>query len=238
MVDKIMRKIQLLGMVLVAMFAFSAFISSSAFAAEFELAQWLVGSPGAKITAALASDTLGELTLLNDENGGGMLCSGLFEGTVGPESADEITMVYNLAGTLIEELDGTTAAGGVSCVESKETCETGSEVWPVNLPWKTELELNTVTGTYWDLVVPNGNGLTPAYFILCLALSGLVNVEELCEALIGSGGELLNVTGGVEPFGEALPLGNCSSHTGVTVLLADPGGLITLTSGEALTVSE
>ena len=59
-----MRKIQLLGLMLVAVCAFGAFGVASAFAAlEFTLAEWLVGS--AAITAALKSDTLGELLFEN-----------------------------------------------------------------------------------------------------------------------------------------------------------------------------
>lgn len=231
-----MKKIQLLGIALVALCAFSAFTTASAFAAlEFELAQWLAN--GARIATALASDTLGELSFENSEKKAGFLCSGLFEGTVGPESADVLTKLVSLANITIAELDESGATGGIACVSDGKTCESG-EIWPLNFPILTELELDKGSSPeeYFDLLLPNEKGLLPAYFLLCLVLG--ISVDELCEAVSGSGGEVKNVTGGVEPVGKVEPEGTCGGTTGVGLITADPGGLITLTNGEPLTVSE
>lgn len=226
-----MRKIQLLGIAaLVVVCAFSALSTASASAA-FTLAEWLVG--GAKFTGELVADTLGGLLLENTSSGGAILCSGLFEGTVAENGKDLITMVYNLSGTLIEELDETGATGGISC-EGEKICGTGSEVWPLHLPWVTDLELVTTEEKWFDLVLTNANGLLPAYFILCLV--GSISVNELCEAANDSGSEVLNVTGGVEPMGLAEPLGKCGSTENVANIEADAGGLITVVGG--LSVSE
>ncbi len=115
-----MKKIKLLGLALFALFAFSAVLANAAFAEE---ALWLV--KGEEVTAKLASETTGELLLivLKEVIVGEtwVLCSGTFDGTVGPGSADEVTALLNLA---IEEV---TAAKLLIC-EGEKACEKTADV--------------------------------------------------------------------------------------------------------------
>ena len=230
-----MRKFSLVGLGLVVVCAFSALATTSAFALGLTTAQWLVN--GAKITTGtLPADTLGELLFEDTELGGAILCSGLFEGTIGTEGQDETTAVFDLEGKLIEELDASSATGGLKCVADEKTCLVNSEIWPVNLPFLTLLKLDTEeTETYWDVFDLNEKALMPGYWIRCL--TSIVTIEELCEAAEGAIGELLNVTGGVEPMGEVTPLGPCRGIAGIGLISADPGGLITSTAG-TVSVSE
>jgi hypothetical protein len=232
-----MRKIQLMGIAVVAVFALSAFAASSALAA-FSAAEWLEGNPGKVIAAAKVAETKGGLTLENVKEKASILCTGAFDGTVGPGSADEVTKVLTSAGVEVPELDETTATGGIKCTGVK-TCETESEVWPQHLPWKSEVQTELAAKTFFDLVLKNAKGVVPGYTILCLALGGLVNVEELCEAVEGSSGQLLNLAAGVEPTGSIEPLGPCNGTAEVGLIIADAGGLATLyLSTEVLSVSE
>ena len=223
-----MRKIQIFWMVLVAMCAFSALASNQAFALTFELAQWLAN--GNLILEALLSDAIGGILFEDLLTGASFLCSWLFEGTVGPESADEITMIYTLAGTLIEELDEPTATNGMVC-EENHLCSK-SEIWPVKLPWLTEVELDVTTGLFYELIITGG----ATYNLLCEVLG--MDKVELCEIVAGTASELLNVTGGVEAMGVAEPESSCNGETEMDLTEADPGNLITLVNGEPLTVSE
>ncbi len=223
-----MRKIQVFWMVLVAMCAFSAFASTQAFAAlTFALAQWLAG--GNLILEALLSDAVGSLLFEDLLTGAAFLCSGLFEGTVGPESADEITMVFSLSGVLPPELDESTAMEGIVCTEGLVLCSK-AEIWPLKLPWLTEVELDVETGLFYELTTG------AEYNLLCEVLG--MDKVELCVAVAGTAGELLNVTGGVEAMGVAEPESTCSGEAEMGLVEADSGNLITLTNGEALTVSE
>jgi len=229
-----MRKFSLVGLGLVVVCAFSALATTSAFALGLTTAQWLVN--GAKITANLPADTLGELLFEDTELGGAILCSGLFEGTIGAEGQDETTMVFDLENKLIEELDSSAATGGLKCVADEKICLVNSEIWPVNLPFLTLLKLDTEeTETFWDQLDLNANGLMPGYWIRCL--TSLVTIEELCEAAVGAIGELLNVAGGVEPMGEITPLGTCRAIAGIGLISADANGLITSSEG-TVSVSE
>ncbi len=224
-----MRKIQVFWLVLVAMCAFSAFASTQAFGAlTFALAQWLAG--GNLILEALLSDAVGSLLFEDLLTGAAFLCSGLFEGTVGPESADEITMVYSLPGTtLIEELDEATATKGLVCTEGLVLCSK-VEIWPLKLPWLTEVELDVETGLFYELTTG------AEYNLLCEVLG--MDKVELCAAPTGTAGELLNVTGGVEAMGVAEPESTCNGEVEMGLVEADPENLITLVNGEPLTVSE
>jgi hypothetical protein len=231
----IMRKVQLLGTVLVALCALGVFLTASAFALEFELAQWLAN--GSFLLGSFGSETAEEFSLENTEAKTGILCSALFEGTLGAEGRDEITKVLNLSGVEVPQLDESGATGGLDCValSPAKTCETGSEFWPLNLPWVTELKLDKQVEEYYDLFVLNGNGLRPAYAILCLFMGASIN--ELCEMGENSGGKVVNVTGGVEPTGLAEPLGICGGKSGIADITAT-GGLVTFNDDDTATVSE
>ncbi|MGC2373178.1 MAG: hypothetical protein WA484_04810 [Solirubrobacteraceae bacterium] len=159
-----MKKIHILGLALVAVFAFSAIAAASAFAES----EWLVG--GAVVTGKV--EVLSESTALKlcDEKGGLFLedacikCSGLDKGFVGPGKADETTEVTGLAG----EKDI------VNCT-NELNCPGAILVEAENLPWPTAVFLNGAE--FRDLV---GNPVLtepkqPGYITSC---SG---VTDLCE---------------------------------------------------------
>jgi len=215
-----MRKIHLVGLLTLAVCAFSAFGASSAFALTFALAEWLKN--GAALTMTESATTEGELLFENVLNSGAILCSGLFEGNVGINGADEVTKVFNLSGTEIKELDESGATGGVSCTGEK-ICENGSEIWPVGLPFKTSLELDTETGKFYDLI------LKAAYAILCLFLGA--SIEELCLAFEGSFGEVINGATDVEALGKVEPNGTCNGNAEDGLIEVQGTNLTSLLSG-------
>jgi hypothetical protein len=159
-----MKKFQILGLALVAVFAFSAIAAASAFAES----EWLVG--GAPIAAGKTVKVLSEGELkLCDHKGGLFLeeacvkCSGLNQGIVGPNKTDEVQEVTNLAGTSKDITDCTNALN----------CPTPILVEADNLPWPTEVYLN---GTeFRDLVGAAGVGKQPGYLVKCFG------IEDLCE---------------------------------------------------------
>jgi hypothetical protein len=162
-----MRKIQILGLALGAVFAFSAIAAASAFAESEFLAN------GAVITEELASEGSGELTLSTLVLGITAVkidCSGIFDGTVGPKNLDLITELLNLS----KELISLTALSGLalSCeVLTSFNSECGAvgglaELWAVNLPWLTELLLMTAAPEWLIDLVSSGVG-NPGYYVLC-----------------------------------------------------------------------
>ena len=94
-----MRKFNVIGLALFAAFAFSAFAASSAFA---EVHLWLIS--GADVLTLTLVQIEGELLLSDTKTAFGevdVLCSGILDGTVGPEGEDEITEVLTLGGVLV-----------------------------------------------------------------------------------------------------------------------------------------
>jgi hypothetical protein len=173
-----MRKIQILGLALFAVFAFSVVVAS----ASAEVALWLVEEKD--ITEAegpLAVHSEGELLLtdLNTLFGVATVdCSGFLVGTVGPNQFDLIESILNLSFELIEELPGL----GLLCLGLGECLEEeDAEVRPEHLPWLTELELMEVGGVvlFLNKILADGNG-EPAYESICLDLFGFSH-EDLCE---------------------------------------------------------
>src|ERR1700722_14966934 len=113
-----MKKIQILGVALLALFALSAVVASLASAETTLLAEWL--SAGASIGAAVASKSTGTITLEDTKLGIGVLCTGSFDGTVGPHGAATVTEVLNAGGTKIE------LAGTLLTCEAHKFCESGT----------------------------------------------------------------------------------------------------------------
>lgn len=232
-----MKRIQILGIALVAVFAFSAVVASMASAVEFLLAEWL--EAGAKITAAKASDGEASALELVSLNGGGLkvkvivLCSGILDGTVGPASEGSITELLTLAGVAIST---TTLSGtGLVCT-GDENC-TEPLVWASGLPWKTELEL-MVDGTetfFVNLLISAG------YYVECLILG--VSFNETCS-VAETAVKTTNETGGLvgQEFSDVfqvlagLKLANCTSG-GTEAAEVNGLGTLLLTSGAALTAS-
>lgn len=169
-----MKRNHVLGVALLAMFAFGV-MTASASAVTFLLAQWLFN--GTAVTSALLTEAPGELELVNT-NGGGLgvvskvLCSGIFDGWVGPESLDFTTEVLNLKNELVsnKELVGLTA----EC-SNIQNCE-NPQVWPDGIPGESEVEL-MVDGTeefFVDLLFKAG------WYVECTVIG--FKVAELCEA--------------------------------------------------------
>src|ERR1700680_4629017 len=132
------KTLTILGLAFVVVCAFSALITTSAFGVlTFELAQWLVN--GELVSAALLDHWLFEYLWTNSRNSRHIECSGLYEGTIGSNGVDIVTSVYDLLGRMIKELSGE----GLLC-EALAVCEkvtpNDTELWPVNLPWKMEVE--------------------------------------------------------------------------------------------------
>jgi len=194
-----MRKMQIFGLVLFAVFASSAVAATSAFAVH----EWLLEGVAIPIGQKdLVDSETGEL-LLEDTKGGitggkvDILCSGLNEGWVfnmeppGPNGPglDEVTEVLNLA---------MTSSNITDCVND-EGCVGAILVEAVNLPWETELLLNAA-GQFRDLVGPGAGGTQPGWTATCSGVpdtcTGHTNVliennvaEKDVEALFESAGE-------------------------------------------------
>jgi hypothetical protein len=225
-----MKKIHVLGVAMVAMFAMGVVGAVSASAATI---QWLAA--GAVITTPQASKTVGEITL-GSTNGLGLgikssvLCSGEFIGTVGPVGEDLITEVLSLTGTKIE-------LPTILTCSAVETCTSG-EVAPVHLPWLTEL---TLSGTVSLDVLLNGGKGDPGWEVVCKTALG--TVEETCTSASQSS-KLENDAGENDVLGSFVKeqTATCSlggANTGfVESSAGDGAGLISLTSGAALSVSE
>jgi hypothetical protein len=206
-------------------FAFGAMMVSSASAAlTFELAQWLVAS--SRVAAELLVVSEGELTLKNTATGTQVRCSGLFVGTIGPESLDLTTEVLNLAGEKVTELNGlaVVCTGEGTCVK-----EADAEAWPLKLPWLTEVELDVETGLFYELT------FGAAYHVLCLVLG--ISVEKECSAAEGAEVEVLNKVGGVEANGKQSPNGPCGEEKEVGEVNFLAGNLTSSTEG-IVSVSE
>jgi hypothetical protein len=219
-----MKKIQIIGMALVAMFAFSALLASTAFAEPTLLAEWLIN--GLEVLTLTLVETTGSILLSDTSNGSDVVCKGIFDGSVGPNGEDEITEVLTLAEPKVQ----ITLAAPLLC-ESGAVCEksaTDVEVAPEALPWHTLLFLMESNNSFLDLV------FSASYNVKCLVL-GLAITDE-CTATLSAGG-VSNTTGGVTGAEEALaPLGLCSiggAGTGEVVPLK--GNLTTASGG--LTVS-
>jgi hypothetical protein len=225
-----MRKLQIMGLALFAMFAFGSVLVTSAFAEE---ALWL--EDGKDITVATSADTEGLILLTNLTILGNVEidCEGLFDGTVGPGMEDEITQILSSAGVLI----GTNLTGtALNCtVENNGLCNLNelAELWGDNLPWKSLIELMAVAppAEFLDLLFGPA-GKEPGYELRC---NGITN---LCEGNTSTG--VTSTVGGdvTMEFNEAAPISSekskfCESGTGDVF----GTGLILLSSGKMLTVS-
>ena len=226
-----MRKIQILGLSLVAVFAFSAIVASMASAEATLLAEWLVG--GAQFKGALTIETKGSILLEDTVFKIGVVCKGVIVGTVTGESSgvDSATEVLNTAGTVKigEKLAGT----ALEC-ERSSGCETSSTplIWVLNMPWTT-LAYLLESGGFADHVFGEAG-----YEVECTVLLSKISEECKSASSTGTGGEVLNVATGVEATEEELlPAANCTTGgTGAGANLPLAGNL-TSVSGAVLSVS-
>jgi hypothetical protein len=167
-----MKKLHVVLLALFAVFAFSAAIAGSASAETTLLAEWLFN--GAAITALLPVETTGELlleTLVLGISAVDIDCSGIFDGSVGPNGEDEVTKLLNLAKEEIgSELTGLSLDCEVLTAVSQCLAGELAELWTDNLPWHTNLFLME-SGVILDSFL----GL-PGYHVFCPIEGG----ENLC----------------------------------------------------------
>jgi hypothetical protein len=120
-VDQTMKKLQVVLMALVAVFALSAVAVSTASAETTLLAEWLIG--GKEVTTTQAIKATGTLDLTDTGTLFGsatVACSGdTFHGTIGPNGTDELTSILNGAGNPIQPK----LVGEASLCEGTKTCE-------------------------------------------------------------------------------------------------------------------
>jgi hypothetical protein len=243
-VNHIMRKIHIVGVSLVAMFAFLAVGAASAFAEG----EWLAN--GEKIMVALAADTSGALHLINLKSAGGAVlveveCNGLFEGTVGPGAADSVTDLINLSNETIGGL-GDTNEKKLNCTVTATAKELGDCTATGELAEVLPTNLNLELGTTWTTTVELMTGTPMVYLDLFPATSGyevkcktsLGELENKCEGATSAFLENMETEKGV--------LGNFTSEseptscnlTGTNTGTLEGSGLTTLVNEELLTVSE
>jgi hypothetical protein len=222
-----MRKIHLLGLAMFAVFAFSAFAASSAFASEGH--EWLDNNLAIPLGTTIAIDGEGALLLEDTDTGTAVECHGTNTGNVGSDGTDLVaTVTVNscefVAGKLGECLS--LAENGVLVVT------------PEDLPWLTELVLETFNGvaTLSDMLEAEGNG-NPGWLVECtvLVLGNPTKALDFCEAALGNT-LATNEAGGVvdiefmEGFG---PFANCDVTVGGVLVLAGTStglvnGLVTI----------
>jgi len=220
-----MRKMQLLVLAFVTVFAFSALITGSASAAlTFEKAHFLVNSEEAPAKTVI--DSTGELRFENVLNGAAFTCSGLFEGTVGAGGTGEITRIVSLAGAEVKELPG----AGISCTNTK-TCES-VVLNPDKLPFKLEAVKDSITGQFGELI-------SFSFEFTCTVIG--IKIEELCEppAGTGVGGEITNLTTDFEANpGATEPSGTCNGNAEEALVTNIAGNLTSaVEAGSTLAVS-
>jgi hypothetical protein len=232
------------GAALLAVLAMSAMaLASSASATTFLLAFWAVG--GTDITTTMLTEATGELLLENEKSVAGRAsvqkCSGILDGFVGGNSADDVTELLTLAGVGVGHtpLMGT----GITC-ELELICESSSKVWAVHLPWLSEVELweqGTESG-FVDLILPHAGASgseNPGWYVECK--TSLLTVSEECTTAEGVAEKKNIVTGVEDVFSKAFTelmgakLALCSGNNEETGVVEGTG--LTTTGGGVLSVS-
>jgi hypothetical protein len=236
-----MKRFQLLGVAMLALLAFGAILATAASAQTFLLAEWLVG--GVAVATELLVETTGELLLSDTALKAMVLCSGILDGWVGPNSLDFITEVLSLSGGPIAQ---TVLAQTPLLCEAQEGCMTSGEtpnVWAINLPWESEVELMEDGTTFFaDLILPHSGGGNPGWTVECTILG--VKSEDECKAPEGvtelklEGSTLLGVFS--EAFTElaGAKLATCSFAGGETGIVEGEGVEKLSETGELTASSE
>jgi hypothetical protein len=226
-----MKKMQVLAVACLALFAFSVVVASAS-AVTFLLAEWLIN--GAALTGILLDEAKGDL-VLKALNGGGfgvkseVLCEGTFDGWLGEDGLDFNSELLNTSGEAIS----TTELVGLplSCTNIKE-CTTPT-VWPDGIPGETLAELmeDGTENFFVDLLFNAG------WYVECTTIFG--KISELCSAA-ETAVQLTNEAGGVvdATFSDAfqtlagLALANCTvggneegEVTGLGTITPDAGSL-------------
>ncbi len=237
-----MKKFYVVFIALVAVFAFGALTVEAASAVTFLLALWLVG--GVAVAAELKVAAEGELRL-EDTKGGlfleaaAVLCSGILDGAVLPESLDVISELLTLAGVAIPT---TLTGSGLTC-SNVANCPEPDKVWAVNLPWDTEVELVEDEGGpfFANLILPHAGGGNPGWEVECFGIADSCTAPEAAAQLTLEAGVTL-LGSFSEAFRELVgaPAGTCErGGVGSGLVVSDsPFGMILLVEGtEELTAS-
>lgn len=217
-----MSRYQSLGLIFIAvLLLLGAIVVAPASAEELLLAEWLFN--GESITSSLAAKWEGELNI-EDTKSGGVTCSMVADGTVGPNGEGKITAILSLSGVEV------TLSAPLLC-KSHKTCEenaTDIEVAPEKLPWATKL-VETEGGAFLETTTEY------TYSVACLVFG--IKVTDECTWK-NSSFEALNVVGGVEYTGQSSPKGTCSvggAESGLVEQLT--GNMVLPTEGGTLTLS-
>lgn len=230
-----MRRRHLLGLALVAVFAFAASVAASASAAPATLlAEWLWN--GSAVSSELLVDMEGELLLEDTKLATIILCSGILDGWANVNGEGLITAVLSLGGVEV----GTPLTGtALECVNVKG-CE-NPLLWPDGLPWTMLLELIELDNATveWSFAV-----LTAALAGWDIECMSIIPTSELCEApesVVGVTNETTNVDmESSDAFTElaGLKLGNCTVGGNETAILEGLGILLDTEGGNLQVSSE
>jgi hypothetical protein len=205
------------------------------------LALWLVN--GAEVTTELTTEASGELLLENKSLKIAILCSGIEDGWVGPNSLDFTSEVLTLAGGKLKLL---VAAEALECTDQSGGGCPSPLVWPVGLPWETEVEL-------WETTSPFIGGATVGFVILQTAQGGgkfgwesecmgIIPISDECTTENAAIDLTLEGTTSLGTFSEEITLAfgdklaTCTNG-GAEQGNVEGGNPITLTAGGELTAS-
>jgi len=233
-----MKRFQLIGAALVAVFALGALTAASA-SATFLLAEWLLN--GVAITSENLVEVEGELLLEDSKNvpviGKSMvLCSAILVGAVQPNSLGIISEVLSLEHT----------APPILC-PVQEGCEASTstaDMSPVGLPWENEAELFEQTGVtaFAYLTIKRGGGTFGWRVENCLVL-GLpqkdeCTISELVTELSLEGTTLLaNISLAFELL-VGVPFAFCTASNGENGVDEGSGTFVVSGGGELTASSE
>ncbi len=168
----------MLGVALVAVFAFGVLTAASASAAPvFLLAVWLIDD--VEQLTELSMEIDGELELEDNKvpliGNLGVLCSVLLHGWVGRNSLDYISEELSLGEGFVNK--ASLVAPGMKCTD-RLNCTEPATVWAVNLGWESEVELMEDLGAVFfvDLITSANGTKTVGWEVECNGLS------DTCEA--------------------------------------------------------
>jgi hypothetical protein len=223
-----MKKVHLIGLAGLVVLAFAAVTASSASA----VSQWLIsGATVLTLTSVAVEGELSLSTLVLGINVATVDCPGIIDGSVGPAGENEETEVLNTAGELISS---TPLVGlALLCTQLNNECPAGAgpaEVWPLNLPWLSQIELMVGAGTLEWLVHLFGDNGEPGYEVVCLNANGTVSAENTCTGLSSGALEMM---AGPDPLiiysaGEETEKANCTIGGNGAGDLEGTGLLVTL----------
>jgi hypothetical protein len=191
------KKHHIFGLALLALFAFSAIMAVSASAETTLLAEWLIKEKA--IEELTSVEMSGEILYEDTGVKGHVVCSGVYDGSVGFSGEAEITEVLTLEGSVVSLSSPQLckSASGSACEENA----TDIEISPEKLPWHVLMYLKE-NGSFSADVVSEAE-----HVVTCLDLG--LKITDTCK-VTGATGEVMNSTFSAEAKGAEAPLGSCS----------------------------